>query len=63
LLDAVAEGRFHVWPVAKVGQGIEILTEVTAGNRNSEGKFEAGTVFSLVDGRLREMAETLKEFE
>jgi predicted ATP-dependent protease len=63
LLDAVAEGRFHVWPVAKVGQGIEILTEVTAGSRNSEGKFEAGTVFALVDERLREMAETLKEFE
>jgi len=63
LLDAVDAGKFHIWPVAKVEQGIEILTEVTAGSKNSDGKFQAGTVFALVDGRLREMAKTLKEFE
>jgi predicted ATP-dependent protease len=63
VLDAVTSGRFHVWPVAKIEQGIEILTNVSAGGRNGAGKFEAGTVFSLVDERLREMAKTLKEFE
>lgn len=63
VLDAVASGEFHVWPVAKVEQGIEILTNVCAGSRNGAGKFEAGTVFGLVDQRLREMAKTLKEFE
>ena len=63
LLDAVAAGKFHVWPVAKVEQGIEILTYVKAGSKNPEGKFEAGTVFALVDGRLSEMAKTLKQFE
>jgi len=63
LLDAVAAGKFHVWPVAKVEQGIEILMDVKAGSKNPEGKFEAGTVFALVDGRLSEMAKTLKQFE
>src|SRR5215470_7162923 len=63
LLDAVDAGKFHIWPVAKVEQGIEILTEVTAGSKNSDGKFQAGTVFALVDERLREMAKTLKQFE
>ncbi|HEY6943831.1 MAG TPA: AAA family ATPase [Candidatus Acidoferrum sp.] len=63
VLDAVASGQFHVWPVGKVEQGIEILTNVSAGSRNGAGKFEAGTVFALVDERLREMAKTLKEFE
>ena len=63
VLDAVASGKFHVWPVGKIEQGIEILTNVSAGGRNGAGKFDAGTVFALVDERLREMAKTLKEFE
>src|SRR5437588_74790 len=63
VLDAVAAGKFHVWPVAKIEQGIELLTNVSAGGRNGAGKFNSGTVFALVDERLSEMAKTLKEFE
>jgi predicted ATP-dependent protease len=63
VLDAVAAGQFHIWPVAKVEQGIDLLTGVAAGNKNGEGTFELGTVFALMDERLREMAKTLKEFE
>ncbi|MDP9147121.1 MAG: AAA family ATPase [Acidobacteriota bacterium] len=63
ILEAVAEGKFHVWPVDKVEQGIEILTGRTAGVRGSDGKFEPGTVFALVDERLRAMAHTMKDFQ
>jgi len=63
ILEAVAAGKFHVWPVSQVGQGIEILTQTAAGSRNGEGKFEPGTVFALMDERLHSMAKTMKEFE
>jgi len=63
VLDAVASEKFHVWPVGKIEQGIEILTNVSAGSRNGTNRFDSGTVFALVDERLREMAKTLKEFE
>lgn len=63
VLEAVAAGKFHIWPVAKVEQGIEILTQSAAGRKNGDGKFEPGTVFALMDERLRDMAKTLKEFE
>jgi ATP-dependent Lon protease len=63
ILEAVTAGNFHIWPVAKVEQGIEILTGKTAGHRNGDGKFDAGTVFALIDERLHSMAKTLKEFE
>ena len=63
ILEAVAAGKFHIWPVAKVEQGIEILTGKMAGQRNGDRKFDAGTVFALIDERLRDMAKTLKEFE
>jgi len=63
ILDAVAAGKFHIWPVSKIEQGIEILTGCSAGQKKSDGKFEEGTVFALMDERMRDMARTLKEFE
>jgi predicted ATP-dependent protease len=63
ILDAVSAGKFHIWPVAKVEQGIEILTGSLAGQQNGDGKFEAGTVFALMDEKMTRMARTLKEFE
>ncbi len=63
LIDAVASGRFHIFPVAAVEEGIEILTGTKAGQRDAQGQFPPGAVYALVDQRLREMAQTLKEFE
>jgi len=63
ILDAVATGKFHIWPVARVEQGVELLTGATAGTRNGSGKFEEGTVFARVDERLRDMARMLKDYE
>jgi predicted ATP-dependent protease len=63
ILEAVATGKFHIWPVSKIEQGIEILTGTTAGTRNGENQFEPGTAFAMMDDRLREMAKTMKDFE
>src|SRR6266849_2188907 len=63
VLEAVAAGKFHIWPVAQVEQGIEILTGMAAGKKNGDGKFEPGTVPAMIDERLTAMAKTLKEFE
>jgi ATP-dependent Lon protease len=63
ILDAVGAGKFHIWPVEKVEQGIEILTGKGAGVRDAQGKFEAGSVFALVDERLRAMASTMKDYQ
>jgi lon-related putative ATP-dependent protease len=63
VIDAVAKRRFHIYPVATVEQGIEILTGVGAGKRGKTGKFEPGSVFAAVDSRLRTMADTLRRFE
>jgi len=63
VLEAVKSGKFHIWPIGRVEQGVELLTGTRAGQRNGDGGFEKGTVFALVDQRLREMAKTMKEFE
>ncbi len=64
VIEAVGQGRFHIFPVSTIEQGIEILTGVPAGARAAgAGKFEDGSVFARVDARLQEMAETMKKFE
>src|ERR1700677_3214016 len=63
VVEAVAKGRFHLYPVATVEQGIEILTGTHAGKRLPSGKHEPDTVFSKVDKRLHEMAMTIRDFE
>jgi predicted ATP-dependent protease len=62
VVEAVQAGQFHIWPVETVDEGIEILTGVKAGQRREDGTFEAGTVSSSVDKRLRELAQVARDF-
>ena len=62
VLEAVKEGKFHIWPVKNVDEGIEILTGVKAGARQEDGTFEEDSVNDRVDKRLQELAEKMQEF-
>jgi lon-related putative ATP-dependent protease len=62
VVKAVKDGRFHIYAVNTIDEGIEILTGVKAGERKKDGGFEANTVNDKVDRRLKEMAETLTRF-
>ena len=44
VLEAVKEGKFHVWAVNTIDEGLEILTDMKAGRRNKGGSFEEGSV-------------------
>ena len=44
VVDAVAAGRFHVYPIATIDEGIELLTGVPAGEPDAEGRYPEGTV-------------------
>jgi lon-related putative ATP-dependent protease len=57
VVDAARDGRFHVWAVKTIDEGIEILTGVPAGQRRENGKFPEGTVNARVELRLRELAD------
>ncbi|MCB0202762.1 MAG: hypothetical protein KDI03_22035, partial [Anaerolineae bacterium] len=62
VVQAVADGRFHIYPVRTVDEGIAILTGVTAGERGEDSKFPEETVNRLVDRGLRRLAKRLKNF-
>ena len=62
VVDAVADGRFQVYPIASIDQGIEILTGHPAGDRDADGQFTDGTINRLVEDRLIGFARAAKSF-
>ena len=63
VVEAAKAGKFRIYPVRTIDEGIEVLTGVPAGTRREDGTYEEGTVNYLVDRRLREMAETMRGFQ
>lgn len=63
VINAVKSGKFHIYPVATIEEGIELLTGVPAGKQLTTGEYEPGSLFDKVDKRLREMAETARRFQ
>jgi lon-related putative ATP-dependent protease len=63
VVKAVEEGKFHIYPVETIDQGVGVLTGMEAGERREDGSFKEGTVNFLVDKRLKELASGIKEFE
>ena len=62
VVKAAAEGRFHVYPVSNISQGLELLTGIAAGERDWNGKYPNGSLNALVEGRLRGFAEARQKF-
>ncbi len=63
IIEAAKAGRFRIYPVKTIDEGIEVLTGVPAGRRREDGTYEEGTVNYLVNRRLGEMAETMRGFQ
>jgi predicted ATP-dependent protease len=63
VVEAVAAGKFHIYPVQNIDQGVEILTGVPAGEKEKDGTYPTDTVNYLVGQKLRELAKRMKEFE
>ncbi|MCO6441714.1 MAG: AAA family ATPase [Nitrococcus mobilis] len=57
VVEAVRDGRFHVYPVSTVDEALALLTGMEAGERGSDGQYPADSVNHRVEQRLRELAE------
>jgi predicted ATP-dependent protease len=57
VVAAAAAGQFRVYAVETIDEGIELLTGVTAGERDNAGQFPAGSVNQRVEARLVELSE------
>ncbi len=61
VVEAVAQSKFHIYPVRTVDEGIEILTGVAAGKREPDGAYAPDSVNGRVDHKLRDLAEKLQQ--
>ncbi len=52
VVEAVRKGEFHIYPISKVEEGIELVTGVRAGRKTAKG-YPAGTVFDLVEKKIK----------
>jgi len=62
VIDAVARGQFHIYPVETIDQGIEIVTGVLSGERDRSGYFPDGSINQRVEARLLELADKRRAF-
>ncbi len=62
VIDAVQDGRFHIYAVETVDQGIEILTGLEAGEPDEQGRFPSESINGKVSARLAEFAEKQKKY-
>ncbi|MGV8042694.1 MAG: S16 family serine protease [Thermoanaerobaculaceae bacterium] len=62
VVDAVAAGTFHIYPITTIAEGIELLTGVSAGERDRSGRYDRESVLGRCAQRLDDMAEQLRRF-
>lgn len=61
VIDSVKEGKFHVYAISSLDEGIEILTGVPAGTKNKDGKYPAGTIKYLAYEKLKQYNENIRK--
>ncbi len=61
VVDAVKEGRFSIYPIEKMEEGLEILTGMPAGELKEDGTYPDGTINYLVVKRLEEISAALEK--
>lgn len=62
VIEAVEQGKFHIWAVDTIDKGIELLTGVPSGEIDDKGNYPEGTINYLVNKKLNELSQGMKEF-
>ncbi len=61
VVDAVREGKFKIYAIDHVEEGVEILMGIPHGELKPDGTYQEGTLNYLVEKRLTEIREALRE--
>jgi predicted ATP-dependent protease len=62
VVEAAAQGKFHIYAVETIDQGIELLTGVPAGEADADGNYPPETINGKVRAQLAEFAEKAQAF-
>ncbi|WP_417669594.1 Lon protease family protein [Roseibium sp.] len=62
VIEACDQGKFAVYPVATIDEGLEFMTGLPAGERGADGTYPEGTVYRRVEERLEAFADIRRSF-
>ncbi len=62
VVDSVKKGKFHIYAVKTIDEGIELLTGKSAGKIKPDGTYPKNTVNRAVQEKIQEFAEKAKKF-
>ena len=57
VIEAVKNGVFHIYPITHINEGIELLMQYPAGEKDNLGKFPKGSVHGKVYDKLKSFAQ------
>ncbi|MCQ2411584.1 MAG: AAA family ATPase [Sphaerochaetaceae bacterium] len=60
VLKAIECGKFHIYPISSIDEGMEILTLRQSGKRNVKGNFPPDTINHTIENRLRKLYDLSK---
>ncbi len=60
--EAVREGKFVIYSVGTIDEGIELLTGIPAGQPDDKDIFEKGSINRMAQDRLDELAEAWRKY-
>jgi len=60
--NAIDGGKFHIYPIKTIDEGMTILTGLVAGERDKKGTYPEGSVNYLIEKALKEMADRVKAY-
>lgn len=63
VINAVKEGDFHIYPITHIDEGIELLMNCPAGQKDENGEFPEDSVHGKVYNKLKRFAKLSREFE
>jgi lon-related putative ATP-dependent protease len=61
VIEAVRDGRFSLYPIRNIDEGLKIITGREVGELSEDGTYPDGTINHLVIQRLTEIAESMEK--
>ncbi len=61
VVEAAKAGKFHVFAVGTIDEGIEVLTGNAAGQRDAKGEYPAGSINDRVEKKLQRFTRQQKQ--
>ena len=62
VVDAVADGRFHVWAISTVDDALQLLTGVPTGAPGADGAYPEASLHGRVHARIAAFAALARDF-